>query len=436
MQNLKDNFVVFSIIIAVYTSAHVVFVDTIGLRLELQVLMIILTSATLWTYFQRGVREFNYYGVYIIFLLVAVLLVSETLVRGRPEKVAGYILAGIMIFTVLTSKKYKILKIIDLVNDINSVIAVIAIFGLIISFFIPSAFDAIMARPVYYNNDFPSGSGLFSLLGHADGYNTIFEQKILRISGHVNQKSLVAAYFLLPLSIGLIFSKVRPLTIIILSIFVFLSSGATTFIVIIFAAFVYIFRNAIPRTVFLFFPFFFLSILLITLTYYFYDIYDLNRIKEIMVSFVDMSDDDNPIFNRFQSGLARLLLIGFQAIEFSNVFPLPAGAEVLSKTFGSNVMTNALRGGIVGLLLTVALYYKIISLISLELTNVDNKSKANKFGLALIYSVIFQSMVYSDYGFSTYYGFMMFAIILRLFKKRNGELLSEQVKGNVESHTK
>jgi len=93
-------------------------------------------------------------------------------------------------------------------------------------------------------------------------------------------------------------------------------------------------------------------------------------------------------------------------------------------------MTNALRGGVVGLLLTVALYYKIFRLISLELTNVENKSKANQCGLALMYALIFQSMVFSDFGFSTYYGFVMFSIALLLFKKRNGRLFSGKAQAN------
>ena len=436
MINWKENTIILAIILAIFSSAHIVLVDRLGLRLELQALMIIFTSVTILTYLLRGNIVLNGDGFFIILFLVAVLMISEVFFRSRPEKVAGLILSGVLIFTILASEKYKIIKTLDLLNNINTVIAFIAIIGLVISVFIPSAFDAILTRPDYYNNVFPSSAELFSLLGHADGFNTISDQKILRISGHVNQKSLIAAYFLLPLSIGLIFSKVRPFSILILSIFILFSSGATTYVSIVFATFIFVFRSYISKTLFIFVPFLFLGIFLIVLAFYFYDMYDLNRIKEIMVSFTDMSDDDNPIYNRFQSGLARLLLIGFQAIEFSNVFPMPAGTEVLTKTFGSNVMTNALRGGIAGLLLTVALYYKIFSLISLELKNVKNKSKANKFGLALIYSVIFQSMVFSDYGFSTYYGFMMFAIILLLFNKRNGELLSERFKGNVELHAR
>jgi hypothetical protein len=428
MINFKDNTIILAIIFAVYTSAHVIFIDTLGLRLELQALMIILTSATIFTYLKRGNIDFNGDGFIIILLLVAVLLVSEVFFRGRLEKAAGYILAAVLIFTVLASEKHKIIKTIDLLNNINSVFAFVAIIGLVFSLFMPSVFDAILTRADYYNNDFPSGAELFSLLGHADGYNTIFENKILRISGHVNQKSLVAAYFLLPLSFGLIFSKVRLLSVLILTIFILLSSGATTYLTIIFATFIFILRSYIPKIVLIFFPFFFLSIFLIVLAYYFYDIYDVNRIKEIMVGFVEMSDNDNPLFNRFQSGLARLLLIGFQFIEFLNVFPLPAGEKILSYTFGSNVMTNSLRAGLLGLLLVIMLYYKIIKLISTELTNVNNKNKTNLLGLSLLYAVIFQSMVFSDFGFSTYYGFMMFSILLLLFKKTNGGLSFRKVK--------
>jgi len=419
MKLLKDRIVILALVLAAFTSSHVMMPDTLGLRFELQALLIVLTSISILIYLKKGISSFVINEGFIIFLLVVTLMIGEIFFRARPEKVLGYIFALAMMFIVLSSQKNIVLKAVESLNSINIFFALLAFVGLAASIYLPSVFDAILIQYQYYNTNFPSGNGLFSLFGHADGYNNIYVQKILRISGHLRQKSLVSAYILLPLSIGLIFSKVRFRNICILAIFSIIALGATTIITLTFAIFVYSLRNYVKKAVFLVFPFFILSVLLVTSVYFFYDLYDLNNVKEIMQNYIEMSDDNNPLIDRFKSGLARLMLISFQAIEFSNVFPWPASEIILSSTFGSNLMTNALRGGVPALIISIFLYYKIFNYILIELINPINKNKLNKFGLALLYSIIFQSMVFSDYGFSTFYGFMMFAIILLLFKKNS-----------------
>ena len=50
IEALKDNIAIFVLLLGIYTSGHVVFVDTIGLRLELQVIMVVLAVFTLVHY--------------------------------------------------------------------------------------------------------------------------------------------------------------------------------------------------------------------------------------------------------------------------------------------------------------------------------------------------------------------------------------------------
>jgi len=418
---LKDNVAVFVLLLGIYTSGHVVFVDTIGLRLELQVIMVVLAVFTLLQYLQEPnfLEKINK-EVLLVLLLIVTLLIGEIWMRGRMNKEAGYLLAVALVLIIVFTDHRKIIQLVDAVNNINVIFALFALLGLFLSLYIPDVFNSILTRADYYNSKFPSGIGWYALLSQADGYNTIGEMKLLRVSAYLQQKSLLPAYILLPLSISLVFSKVRWWVVWVLLLLVLSTLSGTVYVSLLFVIVIYVLKDHVHKLVFVISPFVFLVVFLGVLYYQFYDIYDVNPIKETMRSLVVMDDNINPLANRLGSGFARLILIGFQVVEFVNVFPEPAGVKILSNTFGSNIMTNGLRGGVVGLLLSLVLYFALIKAVTEELVNKENSSnKTTKFGLSLMYSLIIQSMVYNDYGFSNYYGFLMFTIILILFSKRN-----------------
>jgi len=418
---LKDNIAVVVLLLGIYTSGHVVFVDTIGMRLELQVILVVLAVFTLVHYLLQPnfLRKINKYEL-LVLLLILTLLIGEIWMRGRLNKEAGYLLAGALVLIIIFTDSRKILQLVDAVNNINVVFALLAFLGLFLALFIPDAFNAIQGNTRYYNSQFPSGAGLYGLLATADGYNTIGDMKWLRVSAHVQQKSLLPAYVLLPISISLVFSRVRGWVVWILLLLVLSTLSGTVYVSLLFAMLIYVLKDYVQKVVFVVAPFVFLAVFLGILYYLFYDSYDVNTIKATIESSAVIDDNANPLANRLGSGFTRLLLIGYQTLGFVNAFPEPAGVQILSTTFGSNVMTNGLRGGGFGLLLSLMVYYALIKAVSAELVKKDNPSdKTTKFGLSLMYSLIFQSMIYNDYGFSNYYGFLMFTIILMLFSKRN-----------------
>jgi len=356
----------------------------------------------------------------LVLLLIVTLLIGEIWVRGRLNKEAGYLLAGALVLILILTEHRKIIQLVDTINNVNVVFALFAFLGLFLALCIPDIFYAILDRAEYYNSTFPSGVGWYGLMGNADGYNTIGETKFLRVSAHLQQKSLLPAYILLPLSISLVFSKVRGSVIWVLVLLVLSTLGGSVYVSLLFAAVIYVLKDYVHKLVFVITPFIFLVVFLGVLSYLFYDTYDINTIKETIESSAIIDDNANPLFNRLGSGFTRLLLIGYQTLGFVNVFPEPAGVQLVSRTFGSNIMTNGLRGGVFGLLLSLMVYYALIKAVSEKLVSkVNSSDKTTKFGLALMYSLIFQSMIYNDYGFSNYYGFLMFAIILILFSKRN-----------------
>lgn len=83
-------------------------------------------------------------------------------------------------------------------------------------------------------------------------------------------------------------------------------------------------------------------------------------------------------------------------------------------------MTNSLRGGLLGFIFSIFMYFVLFCGISKNIIKYKSSNKAKKFGLSLMYALVFQSFIYNDFGFSTYYGYFMFSIIIiLLFTAKN-----------------
>ena len=413
-KNYKFNLPVFILILSVYTSGHVVLVDTMGIRLILQLLMMIFMFLYILSSTQKGMSKHGF----VVLFVVASSMISELLIRGDINNILGYGLSIALIFILLIMKYRDVINFIETINRINYVLAIIAIIGLVLSISSSNIYDALLSRADYYNPSFLSGMSGWSLLGHADTWNDMLGEKVPRIVAHLQQASLVPAYFLLPLSISLAFSSVNKLHIVFfILLFVLLSMGGSSYVSLFMCLLIYIFINYIPRQVLILAPFILLSISLILLGYLYIDIYDIELIKEASRGVAsDYSEDldDDVLNNRMTSAVARISLMGFQVIGFIENFPLPAGEELTNMTIGGNVMTNALRAGVIGLIATIVMYYVLFTSITNHLIKYKSSNKVKRFGLSLLYALIFQSFLYNDYGFSTYYGYIMYTVIILL----------------------
>lgn len=413
-KNYKFSLSVFILIFSVYTSGHVVLVDTIGARAILQLLMVIFMFLYILLSTQKGI---NRNGLIVLYAVVPSMF-GEILLRGDINNILGYFLLIALLFIVLTIKYGDIINFITTLNIINTVLAIMAIIVLVLSISSYNIFDALLSRADYYNPSFLSGMSAWSLLGHADTWNVMLGEKVPRISAHLQQASLVPAYFLLPLSISLAFSPVNKWHIVFfILLFVLLSMGGASYVSLFMCLLIYIFINYIPRHVLILAPFILLIVHSILLVYLYVDIYDIELIKDISRGIgSDYSNDldSSVINNRMSSGVVRIVLMGFQVIGFIENFPLPAGEEITNMTIGGNVMTNALRGGVIGLVATIFMYYVLFRGVTNHLIKYKSSNKVKRLGLSLLYALIFQSFFYNDYGFSTYYGYIMFAVIILL----------------------
>ena len=413
-KNYKFNLPVFILILSVYTSGHVVLVDTMGIRLILQLLMMIFMFLYILSSTQKGMNKHGF----VVLFVIAPSMIGELLIRGSINNILGYGLLIALIFILLTMKYRDVINFIETINSINYVLAIIAIIGLGLSISSSNIFDALLSRADYYNPSFLSGMSKWSLLGHADTWIVMLDEKVPRIVAHLQQASLVPAYFLLPLSISLAFSPVNKLHIVFfILLFVLLSMGGASYVSLLMCLLIYIFINYIPRHVLILAPFILLCISSIMLVYLYIDIYDVELIKELSrgaASSYGEDLDDGPINNRMASAVARMSLMGFQVIGFIENFPLPAGEELTKMTIGGNLMTNALRGGVIGFVATIAMYYVLFRGVTNHLIKYKSSNKVKRLGSSLLYALIFQSFIYNDFGFSTYYGYIMFVVIILL----------------------
>lgn len=418
MQSVKTprfNYIVFTLLIAVLTSGHVLIVDALGLRLVLQIVMI----ASLLTYIFTSVdKKIDRRGLIIIYIALAG-LAGDVVMRQDVNDILGYCLLVSVCFTLLVITPESILAFIRKLNYINCFFAICSITALILSVYSESVFKGLFEKAPYYSTSFLSGISWPALLSHADTEQTMFGLLLPRISAHLQQASLLPAYFLLPLGISLAFSSQNKnsVTIIIL-LFCVLSTGGSVYVALIMCLFIYFIASYIPRVAFYILPFILLLISSSLLAYFFLDAYDLDVLRSMVRSFgaafQDSVSEENALSQRLSSGVVRLALMGFQVIGFFESFPFPAESVLVKMTIGGNVFTNGLRGGVLGFVLTCAMYYSMFYALSHCLKDCRSDQKLKRLGLSLIYALVFQSFIYNDFGFSTYYGYMMFSIILVL----------------------
>ena len=409
------NYVSLALVLAVFTSGHVLTVDALGLRLILQITMIALILTFLFTSYKKKI---NKKGLIVIYVALSCVL-SDLIVRQDLNDILGYALLISLTLTILLMNPESILKFIGTLNYINCFFASCSIIALLISINSSSMFNAMFDKAPYYSSSFLSGIGWQSLLGHADTEQLFFGLTLPRISAHLQQASLVPAYFLLPLAISLAFiSKNRSYIILLIILFSILSTGGNTYVAFAMTIFIYTFAKYIPQIFFTVMPFVLIIFSSSLLVYLFIDTYDADALKEMSRSFGESyesaSSNQTPVGQGLGSGIVRLALMGYQTIGFIENFPLPANSALVKNTIGGNLMTNGLRGGVIGFLFTSVMYYILFHSISQGLKQCKPSEKKKIFGFSLMYALIFQSFIYNDFGFSTYYGYTMFAIIIIL----------------------
>ena len=413
--NMQFNYSVGIMLIAVFTSGNVILLDAVGMRLPFQAIMI---GLILIYFYQSSRVKINKSG-FVVLLLAFTNLIGEIVIRQDILDVFGYLLLAAITMALLLMSPKAIMEFVIKLNYLNCFFALCAIFALALSFTSPAQTAALFENAPYYNSSFLPGLSWRSLLSHADTTNIIFGIPIPRVSAYLSQVSLVPAYFLLPLGLYLAFSpKKSAFVMITIFLYCIITFGGNVYVSILIGVFIFSISRYIPRVLLLIMPFICLVIASGFLAYLTFDLYDADTLKNISravgYSFEDSVGTEGAVVNRLSSGVQRLVLMGFQVIGFFDSFPFPAEAALINFSIGGLAFTNGLRGGVIAFVLTIIMFIIMFNGISYSLKQCKRHEISQRLGFALIYSLIFQAFFYNDFGFSTYYGFIMFVIIITL----------------------
>jgi hypothetical protein len=225
-----------------------------------------------------------------------------------------------------------------------------------------------------------------------------------RLTGHLQQASLISAYFLLPLGIRLMIKKTNwYFVFVILSFCIFSQSGTAYF---------YLLSTA---TVFIFYKYFkkwgFILPILFSIIMFIFAYMMLTYIGRVSGAF----DEHNSFILRVSSGLARLIIMANQ-IEHYGLSPIIghvfSDKDINLFMLGSFIFGNGVRSGILGLLLSLYIYYLLIK----RILNYNANTKQKKLGVALVYPGIIMMMSYQDFGFSSTTGFISLSLLMYFLK--------------------
>jgi len=406
---------IFAMFLAVFTSGHVVTSDALGLRLELQALLLLVIILSISGSIRNNFKTIDL----CIFSLVLSFVIGEIIFRGELYEVIGHLLTFALAFVALSINRRSLIKFIDFFNNFNVLMCVLAIAGVYFAVNNLDVLKVMMERPELYSRESLNSKNIYLLLGNIDTENTVLGVSLPRVNSYLQQASLLPAYFLLPLGMALAYSQVSKTKIIILISFMILAFGGNVIVGIMSACLLFLFRRFVPASIYLIFPFVVLGLITALLMIFFYD----EIVRE------GLSKDNMRALGGVQSqtyyqtlgvgearagsGLVRLIFI---VKQFANILAsnfLPADSEMVDLSLGSALYTNTLLGRAVALILSLIIYTHLFR-ICISGFRDRSLTKNAQFGFCIIYAVLFQAIAYNDFGFGTYFALMMFCIIIKL----------------------
>ena len=403
------SFSVILLILFMLSASHILLYDYLGVRLLAQILfggaiIVLLGPAAL-----RQSYYLNKYGPLAILCLVY--LFFEIVWRHEIKNIAGYAAAFFLIMAISSFNAFK------LECFSKTILFILLSFTLLASVQVVWLFiDPTLAKYIIKSID--SGYyGLMSIrhpiewLGNADSTATLFGIGYPRFSSYIDQASAMPAYFLLPSSIILISHiKHRNLAYIPI-IFSVMSMGGGVIFCLITSGVMYLLCRRLPRLFLTALPFVVLISFLLIIVSIFSDAVHGDQLFE-------SSKTNHPFVNyavgRAGSGLARVTIIieAIESIISSPVF----GIENSTEKFGSLILTSGQRAGFLGMIVAILAFAMLFRNIASAMHSVRGDAHTI-YGLALLYAVAAQAMIYNDYGFSKFWGLTMFSVAYVMLQK-------------------
>ena len=267
---------------------------------------------------------------------------------------------------------------------------------------------------IEFPEKFPYMSFNYMLLHH-DSFKDFDGMLVPRISAHLHQVSLIPAYFIFPLGIGMMFFNIKWKYFFLIIIFSLLSLSGSIYYLFASAIMAYIFHTFIRRyKIILSFLFLFSMLTLAFSIALHYD-------------FVPKPDFFQYNYDSFilrgSSGISRLAIIGRGIREFleSPILGFVRDGNISLYLLGTLVVSAAVRAGILAVVLILYIYYLLLT----RLFKYKSTNFKEKVGFSIIYASLVSMMSYQDYGFGSVHGFLMLFILVHLLNNRRRDELSK-----------
>lgn len=331
---------------------------------------------------------------YLSICILLFLFVLSELFRFDLKRFAGWsvVLAiAVLLWSNPHVSKYIIRKYVGIIVIISTV-------SLVFSFLVWSG-----------NNAYNAGEGVFyQVFLSYDSTKELLGMKIPRLSGHIQQASLVPAYFLLPLGVRMMMGKTNNIFVLLILLFSLFVMSSSVYIYIFLSIFIYMFFKLVQRVGFI--PFFLFFLGMVIFSYI------------IGLSFtIEVGDGySNNLIVRTSSGISRLVIMSNQIMAF---FESPFIGYIYSDNsninlylLGSMILGAGVRVGIIGVVFMLYLYYLIIN----NLSKIIVTSKQQQLGVSMIYSAVIMMMSFQDFGFSSTNGYIFLFLTITYLWSREG----------------
>lgn len=372
------------------SSSHVFIVDYFHLRNQFFILLLLISI------FVIKINFINFNGnILRPFIIITLPNIIYSLIYGNDRLLLSNIVIFVLVLSICTLGKEQLIQFIYSLNYLNAFFSIIGLFSLIL-----------FNIGIYKITTLYGENGEINILNFVtrfDSYIEIYSYlKIPRITSYLDQASLISAYMLLPLSLYLIVGGKKKLIYLPIIIFCCSSLGGSLYFSLLIIIVLFLYRENLSFKILLFLPIFTLILELIIGSRLFirYLYAFINNINIVTFEFFSP---------RISSGISRLYILNnLYDVIISNLFSFNKINN--NGKFGSLFFTFSIRSGILGLIGSVYLY---LLLQFHTIKNIVNPNNLN-IGFLLLYSCIFQSFVFNDYGFSSFIGLTFFALSLKV----------------------
>ncbi|MBI3773310.1 MAG: hypothetical protein HY272_11505 [Gammaproteobacteria bacterium] len=382
------------LLLLLLASPHIMLYDLIGMKLWVQ---IILGLAAVFLFVDAFMRSSIAAIVQPLAVLCLSYIVVEIVWRQDIKSMIGYGLAFFLVTIVSSFRAAKLNCFVKMLAITFGLFAVAGVAQAVIIYFIAPG----LAGSIPWQSEAP---GAMQWLGGADSLVRVAGIIVPRFTSYIQQASALPAYFLLPAAIVLVSSvKEKKLAYILIAFTLLSLSGSVMFCLGI-SVIVFFFYRYLHSALMVALPFMmFLAYVVILLAISSSGDPGQEWIKLVPGEF-------NYLEARADSGFSRMILASnaINHVFESPIFGMDSSSEEI---FGSLIVTSGMRAGVIGMILAGVFFVQLFKMLSvaMKLSRLDIHAR---YGLALLYSIALQVMIYNDYGFSKFWGFVMFAIAL------------------------